>query len=94
MKLEYDTLSRSVLSIANKLLMDGEKYLIKIETSKLTESKDDDFIYFKHDLEFFIQTELSSKAKGLAPVQDEAHADKILYILIGNNIAFIKLIGA
>ena len=53
MKLEYDTLSRSVLSIANKLLMDGEKYLIKIETSKLTESKDDDFIYFKHDLRVF-----------------------------------------
>ena len=43
-------------------------------------------------LEFFIQTELSSKAKGLAPVQDEAHADKILYILIGNNIAFISLL--
>ncbi len=92
MKLKYDTLSRSVLSIANKLLMDGEKYLIKIETSKLTESKDDDFIYFKHDLEFFIQTELASKAKGLDPVQDESHADKILYILIGNNIAFISLL--
>jgi hypothetical protein len=92
MKLEYDTLSKSVLSIANKLLMNGEKYLIRIETSKLTESKDDDFTYFKHDLEFFIQTELSSKAIGLAPVQDEAQADKILYILIGNDIAFISLL--
>ena len=92
MKLEYDTLSKSVLSIANKLLMNGEKYLIRIETSKLTESKDDDFTYFKHDLEFFIQTELSSKAIGLAPVQDESQADKILYILIGNNIAFISLL--
>ena len=94
MKLEYDTLSRSVLSIANKLLMDGEKYLIRIETSKLTESKDVDFMYFKHDLEFFIQTELSSKAKGLASVKDESQADKILYILIGNNIAFVRLIRA
>jgi hypothetical protein len=92
MNLEYDTLSKSVLSIANKLLMNGEKYLIRIETSKLTESKDDDFTYFKHDLEFFIQTELSSKAIGLAPVQDEAQADKILYILIGNDIAFISLL--
>ena len=92
MKHEYDTLSKSVLSIANKLLMNGEKYLIRIETSKLTESKDDDFTYFKHDLEFFIQTELSSKAIGLAPVQDEAQADKILYILIGNDIAYISLL--
>ncbi len=58
----------------------------------MTESKDDDFTYFKHDLEFFIQTELSSKAIGLAPVQDEAQADKILYILIGNDIAFISLL--
>ena len=92
LKLEYDTLSKSVLSIANKLLMDGEKYLIKIETSKLTKSRDVDFMYFKHDLEFFIQTELSSKAKGLASVKDESQADKILYILIGSNIAFVSLL--
>jgi len=91
-KLEYDTLSKSVLTIANKLLMDGEKYLIKIETSKLPEPKDGDFIYYKHDLDFFIQTELSSKAKGLVSVQDEDQADKILYILIGNNIAFVSLL--
>ena len=91
-KLEYDTLSRSILSIATKLFMNGEKYLIKIETSKLTEFKDDEFTYFKHDLEFFIQTELSSQAKGLFPVQDETLADKILYILIGNDIAFVSLL--
>ena len=72
--------------------MDGEKYLIKIETSKLTAPKDGDFIYFKHDLEFFIQTELSSKAKGLVCVKDESQADKILYILIGNTIAFVSLL--
>ena len=91
-KLQYDTLSRGILSIATKLLMDGEKYLIKIETSKLTAPKDGDFIYFKHDLEFFIQTELSSKAKGLVCVKDESQADKILYILIGNTIAFVSLL--
>ena len=92
LKLEYDTLSRSILSIATKLVMNGEKYLIKIETSKLTKSTDDEFTYFKHDLEFFIQTELSSQVKGLIPVQDESHADKILYILIGNDIALISLL--
>ena len=92
LKLEYDTLSRNIISIATKLIMSGEKYLIKIETSKLTKSKDDEFTYFKHDLEFFIQTELSSQVKGLIPVQDESHADKILYILIGNDIAFISLL--
>ncbi len=92
MNLEYVTLSNNVLSIANKLLLNGEKYLIRIETSKLTESKDDDFTYFRHDLEFFIQTELSSKALDLVPVQDESQADKILYILIGNKIAFISLL--
>ena len=91
-KLEYDTLSRGVLSIATKLLMDCEKYLIKIETSKLTAPKDGDFTYFKHDLEFFIQTELSSKAKGLVCVKDESQADKILYILVGNTIAFVSLL--
>ena len=92
LKLEYDTLSRSILSIATKLIMNGEKYLIKIETSKLTKSTDDEFTYFKHDLEFLIQTELSSQVKGLIPVQDESHADKILYILIGNDIALISLL--
>ena len=92
LKLEYDTLSRSILSIATKLVMNGEKYLIKIETSKLTKSTDDEFTYFKHDLEFFIQTELCSQVKGLIPVQDESHADKILYILIGNDIALISLL--
>ena len=90
-KLQYDTLSSSVLLIANKSLMDGEKYLIKIESSKLTNLRDGDFICNKHDLEFFIQSELSSKAKGLVSVKDESQADKILYILIGNNIAFVSL---
>ena len=92
MKLEYDTLSGSVLSIANKLIIEGEKYFIKIEKSKLARSKDNEFTYFKHDLEFFIKTELSSKAKGLVPVEDSSHADKILYILIGNNIAIVSLL--
>ena len=92
MKLNYDTLSGSVLSIANKLIIEGEKYFIKIEKSKLARSKDDEFTYFKHDLEFFIKTELSSKAKGLVPVEDSSHADKILYILIGNNIAIVSLL--
>jgi hypothetical protein len=91
-KLQYDTLSSSALSIANKFLMDGEKYLVKIESSKLTKPRDGDFIYNKHDLDFFIQSELSSKAKGLVSVQDESQADKILYILIGNNIAFVSLL--
>ena len=90
-KLQYDTLSSSVLLIANKLLMDGERYLIKIESSKLTKPRDGDLICNKHDLEFFIQSELSSKAKGLVSVKDESQADKILYILIGNNIAFVSL---
>ncbi|HKU84030.1 MAG TPA: hypothetical protein VJP58_08305 [Candidatus Nitrosocosmicus sp.] len=92
MKLEYDTLSRSVLSIANKLIIEGEKYFIKIEKSKLTRPKDDEFTYFKHDLEFFIKTELSSKAKSLIPVEDASNADKILYILIGSNIAIMSLL--
>jgi hypothetical protein len=91
-KLQYDTLSSSALSIANKFLMDGEKYLVKIESSKLTKPRDGDFIDNKHDLDFFIQSELSSKAKGLVSVQDESQADKILYILIGNNIAFVSLL--
>ena len=91
-KLQYDTLSRSVLLVANKLLMDGEKYLLKIESSKLTKPRDGDLIYNKHDLDFFIQSELSSKAKGLVYVQDESQADKILYVLIGNNIAFVSLL--
>ena len=91
-KLEYDTLSSSVLLIADKLLMDGEKYLIKIETSKLSRPIDGDFIYYKHDLDFFIQSELSSKARSLVSVKDESQADKILYILIGNNIAFVSLL--
>ena len=72
--------------------MDSEKYLIKIESSKSTGSKDSEFSYFKNDLEFFIQTELSSKARGLASVRDESQADKILYLLIGNNIAFVSLL--
>ena len=91
-KLQYDTLASSVLLITDKLLMDGEKYLIKIESSKLTKPRDGDFIYNKHDLEFFIQSELSSKAKGLVSVKDESQADKILYILMGNNIAFVSLL--
>jgi hypothetical protein len=91
-KLDYDTLSKSVLLIANKLLVNGDKYLLKIETSRLLEPNEGDIIYYKHDLDFFIQTELASKSTGLVCVKDETQADKILYILIGNNIAFISLL--
>lgn len=90
--LDYDTLSKNIVSIGIKLLTEGEKYVIKIETSKISNINDEAFLNFRNDLEFYVQSEISSLSKKLICVNDEKMADKILYVVIGSNIAFISLL--
>jgi len=88
----YENLSYNAVKIAKKLLLYKEKFSINVTKSNETMMKGDErFLYFKKDLEFFIISELSSSATRNKYVKNESDADKILFILIGSDFAYISL---
>ena len=90
---EYEILSYNAVQIAKKLLLYKEKFSIIVKKSnEIMMEEDERFLYFKKDLEFFIISELSSSATCNKYVKNESDADKILFILIGSDFAYISLL--
>jgi hypothetical protein len=90
--IDYDIISQTVIQIGKKILLDNEKFSITIATSKENNKKKDEFLFFRQDLEFLIISELSSISTGIKYVRNESEADKILFVLIGTNFAYISLL--
>jgi hypothetical protein len=89
---DYDVLSKMVIQIWKEILLPGEKFYIIITLSDENNFKKNEFVFFRKDLEFFIISELSSFSIDLKNVRNEIEADKILYILIGNDFAYVSLL--
>ena len=89
---DYDIVSQKVIQIGKKILLEDEKFSITITTSKENILKKNEFIFFKKDLEFFIISELSSISTTIKYVRNESEADKVLFVLIGTNFAYISLL--
>jgi hypothetical protein len=89
---DYEILSYNAVQIAKKLLLDKEKFTIIVKRSTEIMTKGDEkFLYFKKDLEFFIISEVSSSKPCNKYVKKESDADKILFILIGSDFAYVSL---
>ena len=89
---DYDVISQTVIKIGKKILLDNEKFSITIATSKENNIKKNEFLFFRQDLEFLIISELSSISTSIKYVRNESEADKILFVLIGTNFAYISLL--
>ena len=50
------------------------------------------FYFLDKDLEFLIISELSNISTGIKYVRNEIEADKILFILIGTDFAYVSLL--
>ncbi|MER5175244.1 MAG: hypothetical protein ABJB76_03115 [Candidatus Nitrosocosmicus sp.] len=90
-EIDYDILSQTVVQIGKKILLEDEKFAITITTSGENILKENEYIFFKKDLEFFIISELSILSNGIKYVRNESEADKILFVLIGSDFAYISL---
>ncbi|MDQ6723223.1 MAG: hypothetical protein M3Z01_03030 [Thermoproteota archaeon] len=91
LEIDYDILSKAVVQIGKKILLADEKFSITITTSKEHIFKKNEYLFFKKDLEFLIMSELSSLSSGIKYVRNESEADKILYVLIGTEVAYVSL---
>jgi len=89
---DYDVLSKRVIQMWKEILLPGEKFYITITLSDETNFKKNEFVFFRKDLEFFIISELSSFSIDIKNVRNEIEADKILYILIGKDFAYVSLL--
>ncbi len=89
---DYDVLSKRVIQMWREILLPGEKFYITITLSDESNFKKNEFVFFRKDLEFFIISELSSFSIDIKNVRNEIEADKILYILIGNDFAYVSLL--
>jgi hypothetical protein len=88
---DYDVISQKVIQIGKKILLNDEKFSIMIATSKENDKNKNNFSFFRQDLEFLIISELSNIPTGIKYVRNESEADKILFVLIGTNFAYISL---
>jgi hypothetical protein len=88
---DYDVISQTVIQIGKKILLNDEKFSITIATSKENDKNKNKFLFFRQDLEFLIISELSNIPTGIKYVRNESEADKILFVLIGTNFAYISL---
>ena len=91
LEIDYDILSQTVVQIGKKILLADEKFSITITTSGENTLKENEYIFFKKDLEFFIISELSILSTGIKYVRNESEADKILFVLIGSDFAYVSL---
>jgi hypothetical protein len=89
---DYDVISQTVIQIGKKILLNDEKFSITIATSKENDKNKNKFLFFRQDLEFLIISELSNVSTGIKYVRNESEADKILFVLIGTNVAYISLL--
>ena len=91
-KTDFDIIAKKSISIQSQILFDDEKYFLKVKTMHDVQSTKQKLIHSVFDLEFHIQSELSSSSHGLIRVDTENEADRILYILMGKNISYISLL--
>jgi hypothetical protein len=91
--IDFDVLSQKVTQIGKEILLPNEKFSITIRTSKMEISKDNnDFLFFKKDLEFLIVSEISSLSPDIKYVTNESKADKSLFVLIGSDFAYVSIL--
>jgi hypothetical protein len=91
-KTEHDVLSKAVIQIGKKLLLPDEKFYLEIQNASVSDFKDDDdFLFFKKDLEFHTISELSSLSPGIKHTSNESEADKTLFVLIGHGFTYVSL---
>lgn len=91
--IDFDVLSQTVTRIGKEILLPNEKFSITIRMSKMDDSKDnDDFLFFKKDLEFLVISEISSLSPCIKYVTNESEADKNLFVLIGSDFAYVSIL--
>ncbi|KAA2278896.1 MAG: hypothetical protein AB7V56_14975 [Candidatus Nitrosocosmicus sp.] len=91
-KTDFDTLAKKSALIQLKLMLDKEKYFLKVSSLHSLSNKSRNRLYNLYDLEFHLQSELSSSSRGLVRVEAESEADRILYIIIGPKLTYISLL--
>src|SRR5919107_4742659 len=89
---DHDALSKTAIQTGKEILLPDDKFYIEIKNTCAKNIEDDeDFIFFKKDLEFYIISELSSLSPGIKHTANESEADKILFVLIGSGFTYVSL---
>jgi hypothetical protein len=89
----FSTLSQTVIQIGKEVLLPDESFSITIRVTSGTNGpkENDNFLFFKKDLEFLLISELSSLSPGTKHVTNESEADKPLFVLIGSDFAYVSI---
>jgi len=91
-KTDFDTLAKKSALIQSKLMLDNEKYYLKVTSLHGSSNKDRNIINKLFDLEFNLQSELSSSSRGLVRVEVESDADRVLYVIMGPKLTYVSLL--
>ncbi|HXT83757.1 MAG TPA: hypothetical protein VN704_05420 [Verrucomicrobiae bacterium] len=87
---EYDLLTKSIIPIWKDLLFSGESFHIKIISSTCNKKSEKNLSL--KDLEFFLISELTSSCTGVKYINSEENVEKIFFILMGTEYAYVSLL--
>ncbi len=86
----FDDISQTAIKNGKISIYENERFHLIVKSAH----KDQNSIspYFEKDLEFSIQSELSSISPSIKYIDNECEADKCLFVLIGRKIAYISIL--
>lgn len=92
LKTDFETLPKRSALVFLDQMFENERYFLKVSSIIDSSYKNKGWIYSLFDLEFHIQTELSSSSHGLVKVNQEQNADRILYVIMGSKLTYVSLL--
>ncbi|HYF98887.1 MAG TPA: hypothetical protein VD815_02225 [Candidatus Saccharimonadales bacterium] len=91
-KLKYDTIISTVSTIYSNMMIVGEKYFLLVKSLINFKLNTQESILQRFDVEFSIQSELSSTSKKLIRVENIRDADRIIYLLLTPDTCYVSLL--
>ena len=92
-KLKYDTIGSTVSTIHSNMMIVGEKYFLLVKSlSSFKLNTIESILLQQFDVEFSIQSELSSTSKKLIRVENIGDADRIIYLLLTPDTCYVSLL--
>ncbi len=92
-QLNYDTIVDTVSTIQSNIMLEGERYYLLVKSIDNTNLNTNEDQLKKFDMEFSIQSELSSTSKKLIRVENYCDADRIIYVLLTPSIGYVSMLA-
>jgi hypothetical protein len=87
---KFDDIVQTAIRAGKKSILENERFHLIVKS--VHDNQNRDTSYFEKDVEFSIQSELSSISPSIKHTENEYEADKCLFVLVGRKISYISIL--